>query len=177
MTSLMPTTKTWTSGEGVLIEMITYKTQVFDRIMFAMEEAFSRNEAGSLPDTVAAFIICAAVMVRIDLPPENAPEWAKWLHNMVSSPTWRRDPAKDYLSLDFAPVELLDKWYEAYQATRDDSHAAPPALQTPPPSALPTGEEDDQTAANPTASGGPSLTITSSPTRGKRSIGRAATGM
>lgn len=170
MTSLMPSKKTWTSPDGVTIEMITYRTVLVDRLRDGLSTY--KNDDGSLPDSLAQFILVAATTTDITLPDTDTPLWGQVLHDAVKSPTWLRTPASLYDSLMYAPSDLMDNWWTAYQVTRDTAHQAPLELQQTPP--LPAeayeaaGEEDEDKlnfTESSTSSGTPSLTVMSSNAR------------
>ena len=123
----MPSKKVWTSPEGVQIEMITYRTIRVDRVRDALTKY--RSQDGSMPDSLSAFVLCAASTTDVVLPEVNVPDWAKWLHNLVKTPSWLGDLPQHYEGIELAPSEMTDYWWTAYQETRDVSHAAPPELQ------------------------------------------------
>lgn len=171
---LMPTTKVWTSPEGVQIEFITYRTILVDRI----RKAIAGNGVDTDEDLV--YILCASTTLGVTLP-ENPPLWAEALHSLVKSPDWLKDPRADYDSLRYAPSDLLLKWWIGYSETRDKSHAAPADLQKPAP-LRPDIEVNEETGevlprdnAHPTGAGKPSLKRKSSAKFARSSIDPVAT--
>jgi hypothetical protein len=178
---LMPHKKSWVSPDGVVIEMITYRTILVDRLRDALRKY--KYEDGELPDSLAAFILCAATTTDVQfdstLAPHEIPLWGQFLHDMVKNPMWLRDPAKDYDAIVYAPSDMTDNWWEAYQATRDTANQAPAELQVPPPRAPepdPETGEVDQNALNfitsNTPNGGTPLMIISSGSSEKPLAGR-----
>lgn len=179
MTTLMPSKNTWVDPEsGVEIEMITYRTILVDRLRDGLSAY--KNDDGSMPDLLASFILCAATTTDVRLPEENVPEWARWLHETIKNPTWRKNIAQTYEDLIYAPSDMIVNWWQAYLGTRDTTYDAPPELQQDPPKKpMPDPETG---VVNPealnftnssTPSGGNPSTIMSLPTRSNPPTGRA----
>lgn len=175
--SLMPSKKTWVSPDGAIeIEMITYRTVMVDRLRDALRK--HKDENGDLPDEVARFILCAGHTTAVRLKVDSPPAYAASLNDLVNSPAWRKDPVKDYDSLDFAPSDVMAAWWVAYSETRDTSLEAPPELQQVeplPPEPDANGEVDADAlnfTPNSTGSGGTPSIVKLSTVPGKAQAGR-----
>lgn len=176
---LAPKTKVWKSEDGSIeIEMISYRTVYIDRVRDALRQY--KYEDGTLSDSLSLFILCAGSTVESRLLVDEPPLWAEWLHSVAKEGFARKNPVKAYESLADAPSIVTDKWWQAYEDTRDNALLAPDVLQTPsplPPEALFLNGEDDPDKLNfqesSTSNGGENLIVMSSPAPDKRSIAPA----
>jgi hypothetical protein len=172
MPGLMPTTKTWTSKDGVTIEYITYRTVLMNRVRDAIVTA------GQMPtEQEWSFILPAATTTNITLPAEDPPIWGQILHGLVKGGSFLKSPLADYQSLAYAPEELIENWLQGFVETRDQTHAAPEPLKNaaPLPPDVGTGEEGPQDESHPTSSDAPSLSVLSSTSSGRPPRGKAKT--
>ena len=148
---LLKRARSYTTPDGVTIWMLPYVTALANRLHLTVRDQMGDD----LPDSLVVFCLCAALTIKIDLPPENSPEWALVLSEFMADTSFFVHPVEKAQDLErAAPNELYKHWYSAYQATRPVELMAVPELQEAAPD--PVSDDDDETKKKRSRRGGKS---------------------